>query len=132
MYEYFWEYLLPYLQRAKRTFATPYTWDSKGQRFTLIRSIPYVRRFRNLSILTALHLLLIWYNLYQTLRNETNILLKIYSLGYAGITSAITVVRWMHQSLAAEIVPFLNATVAFQNSTARPGTYEWVLSMRNE
>jgi hypothetical protein len=123
MYANFWDLFLPELQRLERIWSTPYTWNCEEKRFSLIRRPSYVKRFNAISILFALHLPLIGWNLLQTLRNETNILLIILGFGYASITSAITVVRWMYQNqdISAEIVKLLNATVSFQILSTRPG-----------
>jgi hypothetical protein len=123
MYAHFWDRLLPELDRLERMWSIPYIWNCKEQRFHLIRRLPYMKRFRALSIFFTLHILFIYWNLLQTLRNETNILLMIYGLGYTGITSAITVVRWMYQSqhTSGEIVKCLNAAVHFQKLIAQPG-----------
>jgi hypothetical protein len=123
MYANFWNLLLPELQRLERIWSTPYTWNSKEQKFSLIRRSSYVKRFKALSILFALHLPLIGWNLLQTLRYETDILLMIFGLGCTGITLAITVVRWMYQNqdISSDIVKLLNATVHFQKLSTRPG-----------
>jgi hypothetical protein len=106
----------------KRIYTTPYTWNCNEQKFTLIRSLSYVRIFRALSLLIALHTPLIFWNLLQTLRLETNILLKIYGLGYTSITFTIGVVRGMHQNVAGDIVELLNLTIAFQKLSTNSGT----------
>jgi hypothetical protein len=58
------------------------------------------------------------------LRNETNILLMIYGLGYTAIASARDVCRYMYQNqnLAGGIVEFLNSTVDFEILSTRPVT----------
>jgi hypothetical protein len=121
MYEHFWDQILPQLTKMQRTFSTPYAWNIKEQRFSLIRRPSYLKTFRALSLLISIHTPLIFWNLLQTVRHETNNLLKIYGLGYMGITSVITVTRWMHQNVAGDIVQLLNLTVAFQKFSTRPG-----------
>jgi hypothetical protein len=121
MYRYFWNQFLPELKGMKQTFSTPYIWNSKAQRFTLIRSLSYVKRFRSLSIIFALHLPLICWNLLQTFRNETNNFIVLYGLWHTAVTAIITVIRWMHQNAGGEIVQFLNSTVDFQKLHIRPG-----------
>jgi hypothetical protein len=66
-------------------------------------------------------------NLLQTLRNEANILLMIFSTGFAFATALITVVRWMYQNpqISGNIVKLLNATVDFQRQSIRPGKTEF-------
>jgi hypothetical protein len=123
MYANYWDRFLPALKRRERIWSTPYTWSCKEGRFILIRQLPYVKRFRVLSLLYALHLPLIYWNLLHTLRYETNIMLIVYSLGYTGLTSLITVVRWMYQNqdISGDIVKLLNATVDFEKLRTMPG-----------
>jgi hypothetical protein len=123
MYAHFWDRLLPELERLERIWSIPYIWNCEEQRFNLIRRLSYIKIFRALSIFFTLYMPFICWNLLQTLQNETNILLMIYGLGYTGITSAITLVRWMYQSqhISGEIVKFLNAAVNFQKMIAQPG-----------
>jgi hypothetical protein len=120
MYWYFWNRFLPELEAMEKTFSTPYTWNSKKQRFSLIRNISYVRRMKNLSVLFALHLPFICWNLLQTVRNERNNLLMLYGLGYTSTTFVLTVIRWMYQNIGREIVQLLNSTVDFQKLNTRP------------
>jgi hypothetical protein len=123
MYAHFWNVFLPELKRMEKLYSTPYTWNGKEGRFSLIRRLSYVKVFRALSLLSAFHLPFICWNLLQTLRHETNILLMIFALGYTGITVGCTVVRWMHQNqdISGNIVKLLNATVDFQKRSTRPG-----------
>jgi hypothetical protein len=123
MYTHYWDLFLPELKRLETIWSTPYTWNSKEQKFSLIQRLSYVKGFKALSILFALHLPLIGWNLLQTLRYETDILLMIFGLGCTGITLAITVVRWMYQNqgISSDIVKLLNATVHFQKLSTRPG-----------
>jgi hypothetical protein len=116
MYANYWNQFLPELQRLEKIFSTPYTWNRKEQKFSLIHRHPYVKRFRVLSIIIALHMPFICWNLLQTLRHEANILLMIFAFGYTGITSGFTVVRWMYQDrdTSGNIVKLLNVTVDFQ------------------
>jgi hypothetical protein len=125
MYAHFWDLFLPQIERAKKTFSIPYTWSLKEGRFNLIRSPSYVKRFRALSILFKLHMAFVFWNLLQTLRNETNILLIMYGLDYTAITFAVTVSRWMYQNqtLAGDIVELLNLTVDFEKLNTQPGTH---------
>jgi hypothetical protein len=128
MYANYWDRFLPALKRGERIWSIPYTWSCKEGRFILIRQLLYVKRFRVLSLLYALHLPLIYWNLLHTLRYETNIMLIIYSLGYTAVTSLITVVRWMYQNqkISGDIVKLLNATVDFEKLSTLPGINSWV------
>jgi hypothetical protein len=127
MYAHFWDQFLPELERLKRIWSTPYIWNYKEQRFQLIRCLSYLKTFRTLSIIFALHMPFIYWNLLQTLQNETNILLRVCALWGTGITSAITVVRWMYQRqrVSADIVKLLNAAVSFENLNIQPGKTDW-------
>jgi hypothetical protein len=106
-------------------WVTTYTWNDKERRFSLIYHPSYVKRFRALSVIFALHMPFIFWNLLQTLRNETNILLIVLSLGYTSISSVIAVVRWMYQDkhISGDVVKHLNMTVDFQKRSTQPGTY---------
>jgi hypothetical protein len=125
MYAHLWDLFLPDIERAKGICSIPYTWNLKEGRFNLIRSPSYVKSFRTLSILFKLHMAFVFWNLLQTLRNETNILLIMYGLGYTAITFAISVSQWMYQNqnLAGGIVELLNLTVDFEKLSTRPGTH---------
>jgi hypothetical protein len=123
MYAHFWEHLLPKIERLERTWSIPYIWNCKEQRFHLIRRLSYKKMFRALSVIFALHMPFICWNLLQTLQNEKNIFLMICALGGTGLTSGITVVRWMYQSqrISGDIVKFVNAAVNFQKLNTQPG-----------
>jgi hypothetical protein len=123
MYAHFWDRLLPELERLKRIWGIPYIWNCEEQRFNLIRRLSYIKIFRALSIIFALHMPFICWNLLQTLQNEKNIFLMICALGGTGLTSAITMVRWMYQSqrISGDIVKLLNAAVDFQKLITQPG-----------
>jgi hypothetical protein len=123
MYANFWDLFLPELERMERIWSSPYTWNRKEERFSLIRRPSYVKRYRVLSVLIALHMPIVFWNLLQTLRNETNIILIIYAVGYTSVTSGITVIRWMYQNqiISGEIINLINLTVKFQKLSTRPG-----------
>jgi hypothetical protein len=123
MYANFWNQILPELKRLESILSTPYAWNSKEKRFSLIHHLSYVKINRALFIFSALHLPFICWNLLQTLRNETNILLIIFAFGYTSITSGSTVVRWMYQNqhISGDIVKLLNATVDLQKLSTLPG-----------
>jgi hypothetical protein len=121
MYEHFWDQVLPQLTKMQRTYSTPYAWNIKEQRFSLICRLSYLKTFKALSLLISIHTPLIFWNLLQTLRHETNNLLKIYGFGYMGMTSGMTVTRWMHANVAGEIVQLLNLTVPFQKLSTNTG-----------
>jgi hypothetical protein len=123
MYSNYWDHFLPELKRLEKMWVTPYTWNEKEGRFSLIYHPSYVKRFRALSVIFALHMPFIGWNLLQTLRNETNILLIVLSLGYTSISSVIAVVRWMYQNqhISGDVVKQLNMTVDFQKRSTLPG-----------
>jgi hypothetical protein len=127
MYTHYWNQFLPQLARLERILSTPYSWNSKERRFGHIRNLSYVQRFRFVSVLFAFHMLFVCWNLLQTLRNEANILLMIFSTGFTFATGVITVVRWMYQNpqISGIIVKRLNATVDFQRQSIRPAKTEF-------
>jgi hypothetical protein len=123
MYANYWNQFLPELQILGKILSTPYSWNREEQKFSLIHRHAYVKRFRALSIIFALHMPFICWNLLQTLRHETNILLMIFALGYFSTTFVITLIRWMYQDrdTSGNIVKLLNATVDFQKRSTRTG-----------
>jgi hypothetical protein len=123
MYEHFWDLVLPELKWMQSLSTTTYTWLNEEKRFGLIRSLSYLKRFRILSKVFLFHIPFIYWNLVQSLRNETNAVVRIYGVGYTGATFAITVARLMYQNFAGEILQLLNLTVHFQNACTRPGRY---------
>jgi hypothetical protein len=101
--------------------STPYVWDVKGRKFVLIKNEKYVKRFKIISYITYVHMVIMTLNLFQVFKKESNLLLQITSLGTAAMTLFATVNRWMHQNGAASIVEFLNCMVAFQISSTERG-----------
>jgi hypothetical protein len=125
MYEHFWDQLLPYLRVTERLYGTPYAWDGKTRKFVLIRDPRYVKAFRIVSLLILTHSALMGCNVLQALRNETSIVLKIIATGFGAVTFAFTVVRWIHQNKASDVVRFLNHTIAFQALNPQQGNHKF-------
>jgi hypothetical protein len=117
MYDHLWDQVLPFLERIRRCYSTPYTWDKKSQAFVLIKSPKYVKVFSRLSTMVFIHMTVLTWNLLQTLQKESNLLLKMIGIGVTAVTFFMTVNRWMYNTIAQDIVHFLNCAVALQRRT---------------
>jgi hypothetical protein len=122
MYAHYWDLVLPHFQTLQRTLATPFAWDLKQGKFTLIKKPKYYAKLFNiLSSVIFLHCALVGYNLLQTLRNETKMLITIISLGCSSVIFYTTLTLWMHRTKASNLIQFLNRMVEFERSSIRPG-----------
>jgi hypothetical protein len=111
MYKHFMNQLLLFLKIAKLTYTTPYEWNTQESKFMLIINSKYVKVFRILSNLNLLHFGLIFWNLIQTLRKETNPVYQMMGVTFTAYAALTSVCRWMHSERAVEIVDFLNYMV---------------------
>jgi hypothetical protein len=121
MYENLWEQTLPLLAQLRKTFSTPFRWDTKTKKFVLIQDSKYMRTFRAISFLAIAYTVMVTCSLAQTFRRDTSLLLQTISIWIFGFVSAVTIFRWIYTKGANETVHFLNLMVEFQISRRNRG-----------
>jgi hypothetical protein len=138
MYEHFWSILLPFLHKAEICQATPYICNKRQKLFTSAPStistttttnvIMKTRKkynlnltFKRMSYLIFFHMVVMVWNVIQSLWKETSFLTKSFSLGVAAVTLLITICRWIHLNRSEDIVHFLNCMVLYEGSLPQPG-----------
>jgi hypothetical protein len=128
MFAHYWDLVLPHFQTLQQTLATPFAWDPKQGKFTLIKKPKYYAKlFNTLSSVIFVHCALVGFNLLQTLRNETNMLITIISLGCSSCIFYTTMSFWMHKTKAGLLIQFLNRMVEFERSSIRLGNVMYTL-----
>jgi uncharacterized membrane protein len=121
MYENLWEQTLPLLAQLRKTFSTPYMWDTKTKKFVLIQDSRYIRTFRAISFLAIAYTGMVTCSLAQTFRRDTSLVLQMIGTWIFGFVSAVTIFRWMYTNGANKIVHFFNLMVDFQISCINTG-----------
>jgi hypothetical protein len=128
MYAHYWDLVLPHFRTLQRTLATPFAWNILQGKFTLIKKPKsYAKLFNTLFSVIFVHCALVGFNLLQTLRKETNMLITIISLGCSCCIFYTTMSLWMHKTKAGLVIQFLNSMVEFERSSIRPGNVMHIL-----
>jgi hypothetical protein len=128
MYAHYWDLVLPHFQTLQRSLATPFAWDTKQGKFALIKKPKYYAKLFNiLSSVIFVHCALVGFNLLQTLRNETNMLITIISLGCSCCIFYSTLTLWMHKTKASNLIQFLNRMAEYERSSIRLGNVIYTL-----
>jgi hypothetical protein len=120
MYAHYWDLVLPHFKTLQRTLATPFAWDQLQGKFALLSKPQYYGNlFNTLSAVIFVHCALVGFNLLQTLRNETNMLITIISLGGSSCIFYATLSLWMQKTKA--LIQFLNRMIEFERYSIRLG-----------
>jgi hypothetical protein len=120
--------LLLFLKITRLTYTTPYDWDNQKTKFAIITNSKYVKVFRIISNLNLLHFGLIFWNLIQTLRKETNPVYQMIGVTVTAYAALTSVCRWMHAKRAVEIVDFLNYMVQSKISLSDGGKLNKIIN----